>query len=175
MSAMHAPRTSEQDQLRQAGLRVTAPRLAVLSALATLAPHQNTEAIAAVARQRLGSLSTQAVYDNLRVLVEAGLVRCIQPAGSAALYELRVGDNHHHLVCRHCGATRDVDCVVGEAPCLQPVATHGYTLEEAEVTFWGLCPACQHDTAGAAPQPARRATAAYHDDRDHVRRTKGQS
>lgn len=142
-----------EQRLRQAGLRITAPRLAVLRALATLTPHQNAEAIAAVARGRLGSLSTQAVYDNLRVLVAAGLVRQIEPAGSAALYELRVGDNHHHLVCRGCGTTHDVDCIVGDAPCLQPAATHGFALDEAEVTFWGLCPRCQQ---AANPTPRQK-------------------
>lgn len=132
-----------KQRLRMAKLRVTAPRLAVLDALGTLAPHQNAEAIAATARARLGTLSTQAVYDNLRVLVEAGIVRRIEPAGSAALYELRAGDNHHHLVCRVCGTTHDVDCVVGDAPCLQPSAIYGFAVDEAEITFWGLCPKCQ--------------------------------
>ena len=149
-----------QQRLRQAGLRVTAPRLAVLGALATLTSHQNAEAIAAVARERLGSLSTQAVYDNLRVLVAAGLVRQIEPAGSAALYELRVGDNHHHLVCRACGATHDVDCIVGEAPCLQPSATYGFALDEAEVTFWGLCPDCQQ--VAATPSSLKISGAHFH-------------
>ena len=132
-----------QARLRHARLRVTAPRLAVLEALQTLTPHQNADAIAAAARARLGTLSTQAVYDNLRVLVDAGIVRRIEPAGSAALYEVRIGDNHHHLVCRVCGTTHDVDCVVGYAPCLQPSATYGFSLDEAEVTFWGICPNCQ--------------------------------
>lgn len=129
--------------LRQAGLRVTSPRLAVLAALQELAPHQNVDAIAAAARARLGTLSTQTVYDSLRLLVEAGIVRRIEPAGSPALFELRAGDNHHHLVCRRCGKTQDVDCVVGEAPCLQPSDVHGFSIDEAEVTFWGLCPECQ--------------------------------
>lgn len=147
-----------QERLRAAGLRVTAPRLAVLRALATLTPHQNAEALAVVARDSLGTLSTQAVYDNLRVLVAAGLVRQIEPAGSAALYELRVGDNHHHLVCRVCGTTHDVDCSVGAAPCLQPSATYGFALDEAEVTFWGLCPACQK---AAAKRPRAQNSAVH--------------
>lgn len=140
-----------QQRLRRAGLRVTAPRLAVLTALKDLTPHQNAETIAEAARARLGTLSTQAVYDNLRTLSEAGLVRRIEPAGSAALYELRVGDNHHHLVCRECGETHDVDCVIGDAPCLQPSAAYGFVVDEAEVTFWGLCPRCQ-ETAAKPPE-----------------------
>lgn len=138
--------TDLQELLKHAGLRVTSPRLAVLSALEGL-PHQTVEAIAAVARERLGSLSTQAVYDNLHLLVDAGLVRRIEPAGSAALYEMQTGDNHHHLVCRACGTTHDVDCVVGAAPCMHPSESHGFALDEAEVVFWGLCPACQKNSA----------------------------
>jgi Fur family ferric uptake transcriptional regulator len=101
-----------------------------------------------VARERLGSLSTQAVYDILRAFTEAGLVRRIEPAGSPALYETRVGDNHHHVVCRVCGTVGDVDCAVGERPCLTPSDAHGFVLDEAEITFWGLCPAC---APGRAP------------------------
>lgn len=128
-------------RLRAAGLRVTAPRLAVYAALAAQ-PHADAEAVAATARQRLGTLSTQAVYDVLRVLTEQGLVRRIEPAGNPARYETRVGDNHHHVVCRSCDATADVDCVVGQRPCLEPASASGFVLDEAEVTFWGLCPAC---------------------------------
>lgn len=135
-----------QKALKQAGLRVTSPRLAVLTALQGL-PHQTAETIAAAARERLGTLSTQAVYDNLHLLVGAGLVRRIEPAGSAALFEIQTGDNHHHLVCRTCGTTHDVDCVVGAAPCLQPSESHGFVLDEAEVVFWGLCPSCQENPA----------------------------
>jgi Fur family transcriptional regulator, stress-responsive regulator len=94
-------------------------------------------------RGRLDSVSTQAIYDVLSALARAGLARRIEPAGSPALYEHRVGDNHHHVVCRVCSAIADVDCVVGEAPCLEPTASHGFVVDEAEVTFWGLCPACQ--------------------------------
>ena len=137
-----------QNRLRQAGLRVTSPRLAVLTALGAL-PHQHADAIAAAARARLGSLSTQAVYDNLHVLVSAGIVRRIEPAGSAALYELQTGDNHHHLVCRGCGSTHDVDCIERAAPCLQPSSNHGFVIDEAEVVFWGLCPNCQEDSVSS--------------------------
>lgn len=132
-----------QDTLRQAGLRVTAPRLAVLSAVLGEGQHRDAEAIADAARRQIGTLSTQAVYDNLRLLEEAGLVRRIQPSGHPGRYEARVGDNHHHIVCRRCGVTADVDCTVGAAPCLEPSAKHGFIVEEAEIIFWGLCPACR--------------------------------
>lgn len=132
-----------QQLLRDAQMRVTAPRLAVLETLAQTAPHQNAETIAAAVRARLGTLSTQAVYDNLHALVEAGIARRIEPAGSAALYELRVGDNHHHLICRDCGQVQDVDCAVGHAPCLHAGSTPGFKVDEAEVTFWGTCSRCR--------------------------------
>lgn len=128
--------------LRAAGLRVTGPRIAVLRALPDGA-HRSVDAVTADARASLGSLSTQAVYDILRVLGSAGLVRRIEPAGSPALFENRAGDNHHHVVCRSCGATTDVDCALGSAPCLEPSQMHGFVLDEAEVTYWGRCPACQ--------------------------------
>jgi Fur family transcriptional regulator, stress-responsive regulator len=131
------------ERLRSGGLRVTAPRLAVYRAVAELPGHPDVEEIADRARARLGALSTQGVYDALRVLAQAELLRRIEPAGSPARYETRVGDNHHHVVCRSCGDARDVDCVVGAAPCLDPVDDHGYAIDEAEVTFWGLCPACR--------------------------------
>ncbi|MGH8897036.1 MAG: Fur family transcriptional regulator [Egibacteraceae bacterium] len=130
------------DALRAAGLRVTAPRLAVLKAVAT-DPHADVDTIAAAARLSLGSLSKQAVYDILRAFVGAGLVRQIQPAGGPARYEARVSDNHHHLVCRGCAAIADVDCAIGTAPCLKPSDTADYRIDEAEVTHWGLCPTCQ--------------------------------
>jgi Fur family ferric uptake transcriptional regulator len=133
---------NSQQLLRAAGMRVTAPRLATLEALQQT-PHQNAEFIADAVRTRLGTLSTQAVYDNLHALVEAGIARRFEPAGSAALYELRVGDNHHHLICRDCGQVQDVDCVVGEAPCLHPGSTPGFKVDEAEVTFWGTCSRCR--------------------------------
>lgn len=127
--------------LRGAGLRVTRPRSAVLTAVHEH-PHADTDAIVGVARENLGDVSTQAVYDVLRVLTRAGLVRRIEPAGSVARYESRVGDNHHHVVCRSCGAIADVDCAAGHTPCLTASDDHGYAIDEAEVTYWGLCPAC---------------------------------
>ena len=134
------------ESLRRAGLRVTAPRLAVLRAVLGDGQHRDAEAIAACARTQLGALSIQAVYDNLHVLETAGLVRRIQPSGHPARYEARVGDNHHHIVCRRCGFTADVDCTVGAAPCLEPSADHGFIVEEAEVIFWGICPRCRQKT-----------------------------
>lgn len=128
--------------LREAGLRVTAPRLAVLSAVGRL-PHATAEAVLAAVREELPGLSVQGVYDVLHALTDAGLLRCIEPAGHPARYERRTGDNHHHVVCRRCGALDDVDCAVGHAPCLTPVTTHGFAIELAEVTYWGLCPACR--------------------------------
>ena len=128
-------------ELRAAGLRVTRPRLAVLDAVHAH-PHLDTEALILAARTRLAAVSHQAVYDVLRVLTDSGLVRRIQPQGSVARYEARVGDNHHHLVCRDCGAIVDVDCAVGEAPCLTPSDHAGFTVDEAEVVFWGRCPGC---------------------------------
>jgi Fur family ferric uptake transcriptional regulator len=133
--------TDLQQTLREAGLRVTRPRVAVLDAVHSQ-PHADTSSIIELARRDLPDVSHQAVYDVLRVLTEAGLVRCIQPAGSLARYEARVGDNHHHVVCRSCGAIDDVDCAVGEAPCLTGDTDHGFQIDEAEVVFWGLCPAC---------------------------------
>ncbi|GAA2610236.1 fur family transcriptional regulator FurA3 [Dactylosporangium fulvum] len=134
---------SGEDLLRSRGLRVTRPRLAVLEILESSQGHLDVDQIAAQVRQRLDSVSTQAVYDVLSALSRAGLARRIEPAGSPARYESRVGDNHHHIVCRGCGEIADVDCAVGEAPCLTPSQAHGFVLDEAEVTFWGLCPACQ--------------------------------
>lgn len=131
------------DELRARGLRVTAPRLAVFRAVSETPGHPDVEAIAGRARGLIGSLSTQAVYDALHVLTAAGLLRRIEPAGSPARFETRVGDNHHHVVCRVCGAAQDVDCLTGEAPCLTPSAAGGFVVDEAEVTFWGLCPGCQ--------------------------------
>jgi Fur family ferric uptake transcriptional regulator len=127
--------------LRDHGLRVTRPRIAVLEVLAE-GGHFEVDEIANRVRSRLETVSMQAVYDVLGALARVGLARRIEPAGSPALYERRVGDNHHHVVCRGCGAIGDVDCSVGEAPCLEPSNTHGFVIDEAEVTFWGLCPAC---------------------------------
>ncbi|MEA2123537.1 MAG: Fur family transcriptional regulator, stress-responsive regulator [Solirubrobacteraceae bacterium] len=137
-----------EDQLRAHGLRVTAPRMAVIQAVAELDGHPGADAIAARARQLIGTLSTQAVYDSLHTLTRVGLLRRIEPAGSSARYETRVGDNHHHVVCRGCGAAHDVDCAVGAAPCLEPSHAGGFIVDEAEVTFWGLCPDCQAAPAG---------------------------
>lgn len=129
-------------QLRSAGLRVTRPRLAVLEVLAE-GGHLEVDEIATKVRQRLDSVSTQAVYDVLGALSRAGLARRIEPAGSPARYEARAGDNHHHVVCRSCGVIADIDCTIGEAPCLDPDTARGFDVDEAEVTFWGLCPSCQ--------------------------------
>jgi Fur family ferric uptake transcriptional regulator len=145
MGNMTSDEFTLRESLRRAGLRVTAPRLAVLVSVLGEGQHRDAEAIAVAARKRLGALSTQAVYDNLHILEKAGLVRRIQPSGHPARYEARVGDNHHHIVCRRCGATADVDCVVGSAPCLEPSANHGFIVQEAEVIFWGLCPRCQQE------------------------------
>jgi Fur family ferric uptake transcriptional regulator len=132
--------------LREHGLRVTRQRLAVLRTLAAT-PHADADAVLHRVRTELGGVSVQAVYDVLHALTRAGLVRQVQPAGSPALFELRVGDNHHHVVCRVCGRAEDVACAVGRAPCLDPSDPHGFLIDEAEVTFWGVCPTCR---AGAA-------------------------
>jgi len=136
-----------EDLLRSRGLRVTRPRLAVLEILNS-GGHLEVDEIAKRVRERLNSVSTQAVYDVLGALSRAGLARRLEPAGSPALYEGRAGDNHHHVVCRGCGAVADVDCVIGSAPCLDPSHAHGFEIDEAEVTFWGLCPTCQALRAG---------------------------
>ena len=137
---MHA--TAElEEMLRRATLRVTRPRLAVLETVHTH-PHADTDTIIAASRERLGAVSHQAVYDVLRALTDAGLVRRIQPPGSVARYESRVGDNHHHVVCRGCGAIADVDCAVGDTPCLTASDDQGFAIDEAEVVYWGTCPEC---------------------------------
>ncbi len=130
------------DLLRQRGYRVTGQRLAVLRAVSR-EPHVTADAVAETVRAELGSISLQAVYDVLGVLVDVGLIRRIQPAGSAALFEARVSDNHHHVICRDCGRAADVDCAVGSAPCLRAVDDRGYEIDEAEVIYWGRCPECQ--------------------------------
>jgi Fur family transcriptional regulator, stress-responsive regulator len=135
--------------LRGVALRVTRPRLAVLSAVYEH-PHADTDSIIGVVRKDLGEVSHQAVYDVLRVLTAAGLVRRIQPRGLVARYESRVGDNHHHIVCRSCGAIADVDCAVGATPCLTASDDHGFALDEAEVIYWGRCPECVAATSGAS-------------------------
>ncbi|GAA1779707.1 Fur family transcriptional regulator [Nostocoides veronense] len=130
--------------LRRAGLRVTAPRVATLTELQE-SRHVDVDSLAGQLRVRLGGVSTQAVYDVLRALSDAGLVRRIEPAGSPARYELDRGDNHHHLVCRGCGALVDVPCATGIRPCLETESSdHGFVVDEAEVIYWGLCPNCQN-------------------------------
>ena len=127
--------------LRRSALRVTRPRVAVLTVL-TDHPHADTDSIIQRVREAVGDVSHQAVYDVLRALTSVGLVRRIQPAGSVARYEVRVGDNHHHVVCRSCGAIADVDCAVGHTPCLTASEDHGFVIEQAEVVYWGTCPDC---------------------------------
>ncbi|GAA1995741.1 MULTISPECIES: Fur family transcriptional regulator [Nocardioides] len=136
-----------EDRLRAAQLRVTRPRVSVLAAVHQR-PHADTDTLINAVRADLGEVSHQAVYDVLRALTGAGLVRRIQPSGSVARYEARVGDNHHHVVCRSCGAIGDVDCAVGHTPCLTASDDHGFEVDEAEVVYWGTCPAC------AAARPA---------------------
>jgi Fur family ferric uptake transcriptional regulator len=136
------PTTSEFEHLlRGASLRVTRPRIAVLTAVYGR-PHTDTDSIIETVRTDLGDVSHQAVYDVLRALTAAGLLRRIQPAGSVARYESRVADNHHHVVCRSCGAIADADCAVGITPCLIASDDHGFAIDEAEVIYWGLCPDC---------------------------------
>ncbi|MEU1537137.1 Fur family transcriptional regulator [Actinacidiphila glaucinigra] len=142
---------SAGDLLKSKGLRSTAQRRAILTALHGH-PHSTAselEARIGVGTPGAGGLSKQGLYNVLDDLTRAQLIRCIEPAGSAARYELRVGDNHHHLVCRDCGRIEDVDCTVGAAPCLDPVETKGFAVDEAEITWWGLCAECQKATASA--------------------------
>ncbi|MFH8499889.1 Fur family transcriptional regulator [Streptomyces coeruleorubidus] len=139
MTASRTPTTAEE--LRGAGLRVTAARVALLEAVRD-GDHLGAEAIASEVRGRVGHISVQAVYEGLHALTAAGLIRRLDPPGSPALYEGRVGDNHHHLVCRSCGTVADVDCAVGHAPCLTASDDRGFAVDEAEVIYWGLCPAC---------------------------------
>jgi len=135
--------------LRGVALRVTRPRVAVLTALHDR-PHADTDSIISVVRENLGEVSHQAVYDVLRALTDAGLLRRIQPLGSVARYEARVRDNHHHVGCRSCGAIADVDCAVGAVPCLTAADDSGYEIDEAEVIYWGRCPECVAATSAAA-------------------------
>jgi Fur family transcriptional regulator, stress-responsive regulator len=138
------PTTDHERSLREASLRVTRPRVAVLEAVEAH-PHADTDTLIGEVRTRLGEVSHQAVYDVLRALTSAGLLRRIQPSGSVARYETRVGDNHHHVVCRSCGTVADVDCAVGATPCLTASDAGGFVVDEAEVIYWGTCPDC---TAG---------------------------
>ncbi|MEP0775448.1 MAG: transcriptional repressor [Acidobacteriota bacterium] len=145
--------------LRHHGLQVTAQRLAVLRAVAEHC-HCTADDVASLVRADIGAISRQAVYDALTALVEAGLLRRIQPAGSPARYETRTGDNHHHLICRACGRTVDVDCAVGHAPCLTPADSAGFRVDEAEVVYWGICPGClapaEHPSPNGEPTTAHR-------------------
>jgi Fur family ferric uptake transcriptional regulator len=134
------------ERLRGAGLRVTATRTAVLHVLEHAHDHPRVDQIIERVRGNGIPISTQATYDVCEALNRAGLARRIAPAGGPTRYESRVGDNHHHLVCRSCGTAHDVDCAVGRAGCLEPQDDHGFAIDEAEVTYWGICPACQHDT-----------------------------
>jgi Fe2+ or Zn2+ uptake regulation protein len=136
----------QADSIRAAGLKVTASRLAVLSALQA-SPHSSAEQVFSHVREELSGTSMQAIYSILSAFTAAGLVRRFDPAGSAALYECRVGDNHHHVVCVQCGDTQDIDCVIGAAPCLTPSTTVGFTIVSAEVTFTGLCARCSAQLA----------------------------
>jgi Fe2+ or Zn2+ uptake regulation protein len=149
---MPDPRLDAVALLRGAGLRVTSPRVVTLQVLAER-PHVASDELAVAVRDRLGAVSSQAIYDVLRACAAAGIVRRIEPAGSAALYELRVADNHHHLICRRCRAIEDVECGGERKPCLDPVDAHGYLIDEAEVVYWGLCPSCAD---GAAPPTTTR-------------------
>jgi Fur family transcriptional regulator, stress-responsive regulator len=135
-------KTDPSSLLRDFGIQVTAQRIAVLR-MVMGKPHCTADTIAESVRQEIGTISRQAVYDTVKLLVEKGLIRRIQPAGSPALYEDRVGDNHHHVICRCCGRAADVDCAVGAQPCLMAADGAGYQIDEAEVIYWGLCPECQ--------------------------------
>ncbi len=148
--------------LRQRGYRVTGQRLAVMRAVSA-EPHVTADAVAETVRAQMGAISLQAVYDVLGVLVDVGLIRRIQPAGSPARFEARVSDNHHHVICRTCGRTADVDCAVGTAPCLTAADDIGYLIDEAEVIYWGRCPQCQatppaHTDRIGAREPERGTT-----------------
>ncbi|WP_347354754.1 Fur family transcriptional regulator [Intrasporangium sp.] len=146
------PPTDATTLLRDAALRVTRPRLAVIEQLQRH-PHADADTITQAVRADLGKVSTQAIYDVLAALTEVGIVRRIEPARSPARYEMRIGDNHHHAICRTCGAITDVACAIGAAPCLDPIDAHGYAIDEAEVIYWGTCPVCRAalDDAPAAP------------------------
>ena len=144
------PDLTAAEELRGAGLRVTAVRVALLEAVRH-GDHLGVEALAAGVRERVGHVSLQAVYEALNALAATGLVRRIQPSGSPARFEGRIGDNHHHVICRSCGAVADVDCAVGDAPCLTASDDHGFEIDEAEVIYWGLCPDCSTARSSWAP------------------------
>ena len=149
------PTPDAERLLRSASLRVTAPRKAVLAAVHK---HPHTDTLLRETRKSMGAVSHQAVYDVLRALTDAGLVRRIQPSGSVARYEARVGDNHHHVVCRSCGGVADVDCAVGEAPCLTASNDAGFVIDEAEVIYWGQCPSCATASDNSAPSTEQKGT-----------------
>ncbi|WP_029068859.1 Fur family transcriptional regulator [Jonesia quinghaiensis] len=138
--------TAHEQLLRSHGLRVTATRLAVLDAV-THTPHADSETVLSHVRRHIGTASVQTIYDALNTFATRGLMNRIEPAGHPARYEMRVGDNHHHLVCRTCGSVEDIDCTVGHSPCLTPTDDHGYDIDLAEVTFWGTCPRCRSTQA----------------------------
>lgn len=140
------PAPDVERALRGAALRVTRPRQAVLRVVHAY-PHADTDTVIRFVREQLPGVSHQAVYDVLRALTTARLIRRIEPAGSVPRYEARIGDNHHHVVCRSCGAMADVDCAVGATPCLTAADTHGFVIDEAEVTYWGRCPACSAESS----------------------------
>lgn len=146
MSVTRAPEVGATT-LREHGLHVTPQRLAVLEAVASR-QHATAETVIELVRANIGTISRQAVYDSLSALVDAGILRRIEPAGSPARYETRVGDNHHHVVCRTCGALADVECAVGDAPCLTAASDQGFVIDEAEVVYWGTCPQCT-----SSPEP----------------------
>jgi Fur family transcriptional regulator, stress-responsive regulator len=148
VTAARLPTTA--DELRGAGLRVTAARVALLEAVRA-GDHLGVEAIAAGVRERVGHVSLQAVYEALHSLTAAGLIRRIEPAGGPARFEGRTGDNHHHIVCRSCALVADVDCAVGAAPCLTASHDHGFSIDEAEVIYWGLCPECSTANSSWVP------------------------
>jgi Fur family transcriptional regulator, stress-responsive regulator len=162
---MSSPEPLEPAELlRRHGVQVTAQRLAVLRAVATRS-HQTADDVHEIARAEIGAISRQAAYDALGVLADKGLIRRIQPAGSPARYERRVGDNHHHLVCRACGCMVDVDCAVNDTPCLTASHDAGFEIDEAEVIYWGRCPDCQPSpasTRSAVPSPTTPATHEHH-------------
>ena len=148
MTASQTPATA--GQLREAGLRVTAARVALLEAVRD-GDHLDVEALASGVRDRIGHVSLQAVYEALHALTAVGLIRRIEPAGSPARFEGRVGDNHHHVVCRSCGVVADVNCAVGEAPCLTASDDHGFSIDEAQVIYWGVCPGCSTTRSSWSP------------------------
>jgi Fur family ferric uptake transcriptional regulator len=159
--------TDPAQLLRKHGLQITAQRLAVLRAVSGR-PHCTADNVAEDVRAEIGAISKQAVYDALGMLAEKGLIRRIQPAGSPARYEDRVGDNHHHVICRICGRTADVDCALGEAPCLTAADDSGYEIDEAEVIYWGTCPEC----LAATRRSARKSTPRWIDASSSDKRTR---